>query len=202
MFLCRFCVISMEKGISCLDIIAVCDVSVDSTVHLRDFPMCWKSLLVMSSLCVESLWNFLEKGISCQWSLHFLCRGDVSVEFPCMMDLTVCGIIVSCGVSCPKGLCWLSKKISSHDGVGDHRKKISSHDEKFSPHDGVGDHRQKFHLKMKNCHLMMALARFRWFSTLHVGGYFRFWFTFSRRWWPGPVNFLWVNRGASWEYSP
>ena len=81
-----------------------------------------------------------------------------------MMDLTVCDIIASCGVSCPKGLhvCRLSKKISSHDGVGDHRKNISSHDEKFSPHDGVGD-RQKFHLMMKNCHLMMALARFSCF---------------------------------------
>ena len=92
-----------------------------------------------------------------------------------MMDLTVCDIIVSCGVSCPKGLhvCRLSKKISSHDGVGDHRKKI-------------------FHLMMKNFHLLMALVidknfillkklsphdgvgKIQLFSTLHVGGYFRF----------------------------
>ena len=92
-----------------------------------------------------------------------------------MMDLTVCDIIVSCGVSCPKGLhvCRLSKKISSHDGVGDHRKNISSHDEKCSPPDGVGD-RQKFHLVEKKLSPHDGVGKIQLFSTLHVGGYFRF----------------------------
>ena len=70
----------MEKGISCLDIIAVCDVSVDSTVHLRDFPMCWKSLLVMSSLCVES------RGIS------------LKKEFPANEVFTSCVDVCFCRI--------------------------------------------------------------------------------------------------------
>ena len=45
------------------------------------------------------------------------------------------------------------EKFAPHDGVGD-QQKISSYDEKLSPHDGVG--------------------KIQLFSTLHVGGYYRF----------------------------
>ena len=61
-------------------------------------------------------------------------------------------------------------------------EKISSHNENFSPHDGVGK------IQVFPLFTVEAIS-----FLIHV---------LQQKMEAGPVNFLWVNRGASWEYSP